>query len=386
MGSSSLTVAQLQNLYYYVLRNAKSTLVLHPDMIYKYLKGSLPLKPIGKFHQFTSFFPTNLHPQKSYSPSHEVVKGIVVIDDPAVEFISKEDFQRFRCLSSLNDLKIDRVVSLSHRPVQLDESRGTEQDCSRNGEVTPNGLVTKQDFNSYGEIRETFKGKKEDEPACVSLGKKQECSRNKEATSNGIVSDQKCNSPRETCKRKKDEEEAVAVHAACEISKTPERFREVYRRKRLKNSSTKATNKIGALMERNKTDKPTKCDEEPAVVITGTASKGASGPSIGAVDIGVNEVAYFFQVALPGVSQDNGEFSCEIESDGKVILEGSTTTGVKTVNRFSRVFEMKVKKLCPPGPFKLCFSLPGPVDPRLVSPIFRSDGIFEAVIIRKKNS
>lgn len=335
IGSPSLTIVQLQSLYYYVLRNANSSLVLHPDMIYMYLKGYLPLEPDGKFHQFTYFFPTNIHPQKRYSPSHEIVKGIVVIDDPEVAFINKEELQRFKCLSRLNNLKIDRVVSLSPRRVQLDETRVTEQDFSRNGEATSNGLVTNHDFNSSGELQETCKRKKEEEAVaghdvCViskiqeSQGAEEDCSRNGETTSNGLVSDQDCNSsaePRETCKRKKEEEEAFADHAACGIGKTPERFRETYKRKRFKNSSTKATNKNGeTAMARDKSDQLTslalvpfppemrECDTEPSVVTKGTASKGTLGPSIGVVDIGVNKVAYFFQVALPGVRKGYGMF------------------------------------------------------------------------------
>ncbi|KAL0699782.1 hypothetical protein Bca4012_055904 [Brassica carinata] len=412
IGSSSLTVAQLQNLYYYVLRNASSTLLLHPDMVLMYLKGYLPMEPSGELHQFTYYFPTNLHPQKRYSPSLEIVKGIVVIDDPALAFIRKEVLQRFRSLSCLDDLKIDRVVSLCPPPVKLvDESRGTEQGCVSNGDVTSNGLVTNQVASSSGEVEDTSKRKKEEEAVavdgvCVIISnqisegfsgdtpqrkgkKEQECSSKAEAMSNGLVTNQECNSsaePGETCKRKKDEEDA-----SCGIiSRTPERFRETYKRRRFRSSSTKATNdKNGeTLMERDKTDQSTslplviappkmkECDAEPAVVTGGTA--------IGVVDIGVNNVAYFFQVALPGVSKDYGEFSCEIKSDGKVILEGSTTTGQKTIERHSRVFKMNSRKLCPPGPFKLSFSLPGPVDPRLVSPNFRSDGIFEAVVIRQK--
>ncbi|KAG2268908.1 hypothetical protein Bca52824_063463 [Brassica carinata] len=203
----------------------------------------------------------------------------------------------------------------------------------------------------------------------------QECSR--EETSTGLVSYQDCNSyaePPDTCKRKKyDEEETDAAHASCGIIIT------------------------ASLMERDRTDESTslslvcvppgmkECDAEPVVTTTGTASKVTLGPSIGVVDIGVNKSAYFLQVALPGVCKDSGEFSCEIESDGKVILEGSTTKGCKTIKRHSRVFKMNIRKLCPPGPFRLSFSLPGPVDPRLFSPNFRSDGIFEAGVIRQEN-
>lgn len=76
-----------------------------------------------------------------------------------------------------------------------------------------------------------------------------------------------------------------------------------------------------------------------------------------------------------------GQFSCQIESNGKVHLQGSTTGG-KTIKKRSRVFKMEFQQLCPPGPFTLSFSLPGPVDPRLFAPNFRSDGIFEAVIVK----
>lgn len=44
----------------------------------------------------------------------------------------------------------------------------------------------------------------------------------------------------------------------------------------------------------------------PPIVLTGTARKAGTGPSVGAVDIGVSKSAYFFQVALPGVKKDPG--------------------------------------------------------------------------------
>lgn len=119
-----------------------------------------------------------------------------------------------------------------------------------------------------------------------------------------------------------------------------------------------------------------------SIVLSGTARKGGLGPSVGAVDIGVSKCAYYFRVALPGVKKDPGQFSCEIEHDGKVHVRGETSTGGKTVSRHSRVFEMKFQQQSPPGPFTLSFSLPGPVDPRLFYPIFRSDGILEAVVVK----
>lgn len=68
--------------------------------------------------------------------------------------------------------------------------------------------------------------------------------------------------------------------------------------------------------------------------------------------------------------------------DGQVCIRGVTSTGGKTVTKYSRVFEMKFQQQCAPGPFSLYFSLPGPVDPTLFSPNFRSDGIFEGVVAK----
>ncbi|KAL7244601.1 hypothetical protein ACSBR2_000053 [Camellia fascicularis] len=123
-------------------------------------------------------------------------------------------------------------------------------------------------------------------------------------------------------------------------------------------------------------------NSKASVVLTGTATRGETVPAIGVVDIGVSKSVYFFQVALPGVRKDPGQFSCEIERDGKVHVRGVTSTGGKTVLRHSRIYEMKFQQQCPPRPFTLSFSLPGPVDPRLFSPHFRSNGILEVVVLK----
>ncbi|XP_057776372.1 increased DNA methylation 3-like isoform X3 [Salvia miltiorrhiza] len=116
-----------------------------------------------------------------------------------------------------------------------------------------------------------------------------------------------------------------------------------------------------------------------SVVLTGTACRGGTGPPIGIADIGESKFAYYFCIALPGVKKDPGEFSCEIQRDGKVCVRGVTSTGGKIVQKYTRVYEMKFQQQSPPGPFTLFFNLPGPVDPRLFFPHFRPDGIFEGV-------
>lgn len=78
-----------------------------------------------------------------------------------------------------------------------------------------------------------------------------------------------------------------------------------------------------------------------------------------------------------------GKLKCGIEYEGKVNLEGVITDS-RILDRSPSAYEMKVQQLCPPGPFTVSFNLPGPVDPRLFAPNFRSDGILEGVVMKQK--
>lgn len=81
-----------------------------------------------------------------------------------------------------------------------------------------------------------------------------------------------------------------------------------------------------------------------------------------------------------------GGFSCEVENDGKVSIRGVTTTGEKTVCRYSQVFEMQTQNLCPPGHFSISFKLPGPVDPQQFSGNFGTDGILEGIVMKGRDT
>ena len=81
-----------------------------------------------------------------------------------------------------------------------------------------------------------------------------------------------------------------------------------------------------------------------------------------------------------------GEFSCEVDTDGKVLIRGVTATGEKTVSRYSQMFEMQTQNLCPPGHFSIAFQLPGPVDPHQFSGNFGTDGILEGIVMKGKRT
>ncbi|GMP88060.1 hypothetical protein CsSME_00040185 [Camellia sinensis var. sinensis] len=108
---------------------------------------------------------------------------------------------------------------------------------------------------------------------------------------------------------------------------------------------------------------------KPTVVLTGTAEEGRAGPPIGMMDIGVSEKAYLCRIALPGLRNNENNFTCDIQRDGRVNIHGVVTGGA--LKESSTAYEMKVQQLCPPGQFTISFNLPGPVDPRLASLNFR---------------
>ncbi|XP_062084709.1 increased DNA methylation 2-like [Humulus lupulus] len=117
--------------------------------------------------------------------------------------------------------------------------------------------------------------------------------------------------------------------------------------------------------------------------LTGSAAVGPVGPTVGLMDIGECEDSYIFRMSLPGVKRDERDFSCEVSSEGQVLIRGATTTGEKTVYRYSQMFEMQTQNLCPPGRFSISFKLPGPVDPQQFSGKFGTDGILEGIVMKE---
>ncbi|KAM5573962.1 increased DNA methylation 2 [Rosa sericea] len=336
LGASYVSVSLLESLYYYILRNAHPSLVLRPNMLHKYLKGSLPLSSSGQrkdSRQFPDIFPLNLHQQIWYPESFRIVKGIVIIDDPVTSYMKEDDLDKFKSLSGMNNLKIDMDESRKYRQEYQNGGKSEHNFCEDSDEA---GYISNGNGNSSDRFQQKYKRRCLSHPPSVpafspvvtSLEGTKHCGKDEPSWN--------------TCK--------------------PEG---------------------PVLMPLLSVPKMEACVSDPSIVLSGTVNRGVVGPPIGAVDIGVSKVAYYFRVSLPGIRKDFCQFSCEIEPNGKVHLQGFTSGG-NPIKKRSRVFQMKLQQLCPPGPFTLSFSLPGPVDPRLFAPNFGSDGIFEGVILKEE--
>lgn len=258
LGVSFVSFPQLESLYYYVLKNAHPGLFVNPSMLHMYLKGIMPSRssehPEG-CRQFTSFFPMSVHGHKKYSGHYEVVKGIVLIDDPVTSFMKTEDLKRFRYLSGMDDLKIDKIKSLCHEHGYQKYQQEQEQDCLKySKEIAAAGNISKRNHNSSEKCHETCKEIRSFNPLC----------------------------------------EPVLPHVV------------LVPKHHTADSAFQKTSKVDgpAMMPLLTIPNINGCVSDVSITLTGTAAKGIVGPPIGIVDIGISRPAYFFRVALPGVRRD----------------------------------------------------------------------------------
>ncbi|QCD76477.1 increased DNA methylation 3 isoform X2 [Vigna unguiculata] len=339
LGSSYVTVSFLERLYYYVLRYSRPEHVLDLNMFHMYLKGKLFL-PSTDFtpdsKQFTSFFPLDLHEQKWYPDSFRIIKGIVLIDDPSTECIKEKDLNRFKSLTGLSTLELNLTECL--------ENEGGHNCKNKRQENLTECLENEGGHNCKNKRQESIQNME-----CESE-KLQEGHKRKHIDDTRPMPD-----PVLPTKHN------VKVHPS--------------------NSTCKSNGPIFMPLLSVPPDTAVG-NQDCSLVLTGTASKGLFGPSVGIVDIGIGEMAYLFRVSLPGVQKNFSTVSCDVQSNGRVLIKG-VVTGGKTIRKQARVFQMKIQKLCPPGPFTLSFNLPGPVDPRLFVANFRADGLLEGIAVKQ---
>lgn len=255
LGPSYVSISLLERLYYYLLRDASPHLILNLNMFHMYLKGTLFL-PASDFtqntHQFTTFFPLDLHQQIWYPDSFRIVKGVVLIDDPVTSCIKQEDINRFTSLTGLTTFKLNLSECMRVRLHHLPSKEGDSNGMNTVPETIPNG------GSPSGQFQQVHKRK--------------------------FVDDTQ------------------------QIPEFPHAFATKDNAKG--DTSNKMCKSDGpALMPLLSIPDIDHCDRESSLVLTGTARRGLLGPSVGVVDIGIGEFAYLFRVSLPGVKKSNSMFS-----------------------------------------------------------------------------
>lgn len=320
LGPSYVTISFLERLYYNLLRYSSPELVLDLSMFHMYLKGKL------------------------FLPSSDFT-----LDDKQFTSFFPLDLHEQKWYP--DSFRIVRgIVVIDDPPMTCIK----EEDLNRFKSLT---RVSTLKLN----LSEYLKNKDGDN--CVNIGP--------ESSQNG-----KCQSGKiQQGHKRKDIDDTLPIPEFCPIF------------------PTKQNVKVDSSKNTCKSDGPTFMpllsvpdagveNQDCSLVLTGTARKGKFGPSVGMVDLGIGARAYLFRVSLAGVQKDLSQFNCDVETNGRVLITG-VVNGGRTIKKQSRVFHMKLRRLCPPGPFTLSFNLPGPIDPRLFTANFRADGLLEGIAIKQ---
>lgn len=321
LAGSQIKVVEVERIFYYVLRKADESLIMKTSLLHQFFQGKFPAQGRDiSFPQFPDLFPPELHPHSRSKNWYRFIENLSFIHNPDVSYLNSEDVERFKRLTGLNDFLLDRDAARSHN--------FSVRKVPPNVESTDNHNTSNKEFSPL---------KDELQYDSVRSGSYNGSLTPPQTKYDGNLEEKKFGPamlflPRQPC-----EEDWASLVAA----------------------------------------------NDTGFALTGTAAMGHVGPIIGLMDIGECEDSYLFRVSLPGVKRNGKEFNCEVEKDGRVVIQGVTTTGERTVKKHSQVFEMVTHNLCPPGEFSLSFQLPGPVDPQQFLVNFGIDGILEGAVMKE---
>ncbi|XP_020209970.1 increased DNA methylation 2 isoform X2 [Cajanus cajan] len=313
LAHSFIKVVELERVYYNILRNSDRSLILKVTSLRRFFQGQAQGGNCN-YPQFPDLFPPELHPHSWFKNRFKIIHSLVFINNPEGSHLNSNDVERFKRLSGVNDLHVERDAARLQLGACFDATRVMSNANVSVGEVERGDNNVEHCGGGSSGVRDHV---------YVAA-----------ATTSGD------GNVMHSCMTNEDEGDPYKVGPAMLFLPSRPSQKEL--------SDIVAATKNG-------------------VALTGSAAMGQVGPIIGLIDIGECEDAYLFRGSLPGVKRDEKEFNCEVGTDGKVLMCGVTTTGEKSVSRYSQVFEMQTHNLCPPGQFSISFQLPGPVDPHQFS-------------------
>lgn len=340
---SSIRTSEVEEMYFKLLQEADVTIKVKVRSLRKFIEGSLTVDGTDDIcPQFADLFPLDLHPHSVTRRKFKVIGNVVPIDEPEIAFLGQDVVEKFKRLTGLQGFPRIKYRAKLENSVVLREPDIME------GQGGGFGVESLDDYlRLQKKQRKSFDGL--------------EAKHNLSDGQGSILETDDLG----------DWWQELQVLGAIPSDA---------------DSGSKAIDGPAMVVFPSQTtaeelDSAIACTEG-AFALTGNATKGQVGPVIGLMDIAESEESYLFRVSLPGVKREDGAFRCEVESDGKVLIIGETTTGEKTVYRYTQAFEMLTRNLCPPGPFTISFRLPGPVDPLKFSGSFGTDGIMEGLVMK----
>ncbi|KAL8528003.1 hypothetical protein ACS0TY_005714 [Phlomoides rotata] len=330
LAGSCIKTSVIENVYYYILRKAEHPVIVPQPLVLQYIHGvlQLSLKAPTPYLQFDDLFPPKLHQRSQCDDQHFTISNIVLIKNPNIDYMNPGVIKRFKRLTGLEDFVLDTKLH-----VIVDDNLNPKVQWTSKLDDTMHLSV--QCLETY---HDGNRASNSSMPSSSSL-----CNEIQESDSSIV--------PQMTSVSSEDIDQGMIFLPSC--------------------PSMEEWGNLVATTNRG-------------FALTGSAARGNVGPILGLMDIGESEDSYLFRVSLPGVRRDESNFSCEVESDGTVMIKGETVTGERRVERYSQVFEMRSQNLCPSGPFSISFKLPGPVDPQHFHGTFGTDGILEGIAMKAR--
>ncbi|PIA46611.1 hypothetical protein AQUCO_01500269v1 [Aquilegia coerulea] len=110
LGSSVLTLPELECLYSFIWKDTHPSAVLKEPSLHQYFNNKLPpprFGSLGDTRQFHAFFPLERHPQERHGRNSKTFKGIIIINDPDTSHIKPTALERFKLLTGRNEARIN---------------------------------------------------------------------------------------------------------------------------------------------------------------------------------------------------------------------------------------------------------------------------------------
>lgn len=349
LAGTHMKTVEVERVYHYILRKADESAVMKLPLLHQFFQGNISVQgqdTTANYPQFPDLFPPQLHSHSQFKNRYKIIENIVFINSPEIFYINTEDIERFKRLTGLEEFLLDRDAAKWHT-------------CTDGGDL----------YNSA--VQEA-----ESDEELLPPGSSHVSQKTRRLDELLVPQDQH-------------------VHFVAPVSSVSYNHKPMlysYMAPLLTKDDPDPLERVGPAMiflpshpTRNEWTKIVAATKS-GFALTGSAAMGQVGPVVGLMDIGECEDSYIFRISLPGVKRDEREFCCEVENDGKVLIRGVTTTGEKTVVRYSQPFEMQTQNLCPSGHFSISFQLPGPVDPQLFSGNFGTDGILEGIVMKERHT
>ncbi|KAF5453987.1 hypothetical protein F2P56_023689 [Juglans regia] len=327
LAGTHMKTVEVEQVYLYVLRKAAESVVVKLPLLHQFFEGNVPVHgqdPTASYPQFPDLFPPQLHHLSQLNNRYKIVHNIIFISNPEIFYIKPEDTERFKRLTGLKNLLLDRDSARLNTSTNCRVMCNAPVHEAENRELTPtrSSHCSKRTRRLDDLLRPQDPWQHRHVVAPVS---------SVPYNAKSMMYSYMAPLPTDDDSDPVDVERVGPAIIILPSHPTKKEWTNIV-------SATKS-----------------------GLALTGSAATGQVGPVIGLMDIGECEDSYLFRVSLPGVKRDESE---------------------KTVHRYSQVFQMQTHNLCPPGHFSISFQLPGPVDPQQFSGNFGTDGILEGIVMK----